>query len=150
MPLSAPSTIPAHANGEAAAFRPHAVESFEEAGLSQAAVEGLVLKFLLKIGVASGRRIAEELGLPFGIFPNFFRSLKNKQIVAYTNSPPPATTSTPHRQRPRSGADLHRGVRLRRPGAGAVRGLRRGPSPRRRSPPSIRRRKTSAAPSPIC
>ncbi len=85
MPLTAPSTLPAVANGQAAPFRPYAVESFEDAGLSQAAVEGLVLKFLLQIGTASGRRIAEELGLPFGIFPNFFRNLKNNQIVAYAN-----------------------------------------------------------------
>ncbi|HEY2155827.1 MAG TPA: AAA family ATPase [Isosphaeraceae bacterium] len=85
MPVAAPSTLPSHSNGQAAPFRPRAVESFEEAGLSQAAVEGLVLKFLLQIGTASGRRIAEELGLPFGIFPNFFRNLKNNQIVAYAN-----------------------------------------------------------------
>src|SRR5207302_1148778 len=34
----------------------------------------------------SGRRIADELGLPFGPFPEFLRQLKNNQIVAYTNS----------------------------------------------------------------
>ena len=59
---------------------------FEEAGLNPAQVEGLVLKFLLGIGIASGRRIADELGLPFGPFPDFLRSLKNQQIVTYTNS----------------------------------------------------------------
>lgn len=67
-------------------FRPLAPSSFEEAGLNFAQVEGLVLKFLISIGVASGRRIAEELGLPFGSFPEFLRGLKNQQILAYTNS----------------------------------------------------------------
>ncbi|MEJ7640442.1 MAG: AAA family ATPase [Singulisphaera sp.] len=59
---------------------------FEEAGLNPAQVEGLILKFLLGIGVSSGRRIAGELGLPFNPFPDFLRGLKNQQIVTYTNS----------------------------------------------------------------
>ena len=36
--------------------------------------------------MASGRRIAAELGLPFGPFPEFLRQLKNQQIVTYANS----------------------------------------------------------------
>ena len=72
-------------NGQLAPFRPKPIATFEEAGLSQASVEALILKYLLQIGTASGRRIAEELGLPFGAFPNFFRNLKNNQIVAYAN-----------------------------------------------------------------
>ena len=49
-------------NGKSA-FYPRAVDSFEEAGLNPAMIESLVLKFLLKIGMAAGRRIAAELGL---------------------------------------------------------------------------------------
>jgi predicted ATPase with chaperone activity len=67
-------------------FRPKPVADFNQAGLHFAQVESLVLKFLLNIGVASGRKIAEELGLPFGPFPDFLRNLKNQQILAYTNS----------------------------------------------------------------
>ena len=67
-------------------FRPRPVASFDQAGLNFAQVESLVLKFLMNIGVASGRRIAEELGLPFGPFPEFLRNLKNQQIVSYTNA----------------------------------------------------------------
>ena len=67
-------------------FTPKAVSTFEEAGLNHALVEGLVLKFLLNLGMASGRRIAAELGLPFGPFPEFLRQLKNQQIVNYTSS----------------------------------------------------------------
>ena len=69
-----------------AAFYPRAVESFEEAGLNPAIVESLVLKFLVNGGMAPGRRIAAELGLPFGPFPDFLRGLKNQQILAYANS----------------------------------------------------------------
>jgi predicted ATPase with chaperone activity len=68
------------------AFYPRAVSTFEDAGLNHALVESLVLKFLVNIGTASGRRIAAELGLPFGPFPEFLRQLKNQQIVNYTGS----------------------------------------------------------------
>ncbi len=67
-------------------FRPKVVTDLSSAGLNFAQVEGLVLKFLLNLGVASGRRIADELGLPFGNFPDFLRQLKNQQIVSYTGS----------------------------------------------------------------
>src|SRR5215831_9735722 len=67
-------------------FVPRAVTSFEETGLSHAIIESLVLKFLVNTGTATGRRIAAELGLPFGPFPDFLRQLKNQQIVAYANS----------------------------------------------------------------
>ena len=80
------STIPQPLCPKKAPFRPRAVNDFAEAGLNFAQVEALILKFLLNIGVASGRRIAEELGMPFGPFPEFLRNLKNQQIVAYTNA----------------------------------------------------------------
>jgi predicted ATPase with chaperone activity len=69
-----------------AAFKPKAVENFDEAGLNPAMVESLILKFLLQTGTSSGRGIAGELGLPFGPFPDFLRLLKNQQVVAYSNS----------------------------------------------------------------
>jgi predicted ATPase with chaperone activity len=62
------------------------VNTFDEAGLNNALIESLVLKFLLNLGSASGRRIAAELGLPFGPFPEFLRGLKNQQIVNYSSS----------------------------------------------------------------
>jgi predicted ATPase with chaperone activity len=68
------------------AFTPAAVSTFEEAGLNHGLVESLVLKFLLNLSSASCRRIAAELGLPFGPFPEFLRLLKNQQIVNYSSS----------------------------------------------------------------
>jgi predicted ATPase with chaperone activity len=67
-------------------FRPKAVEDFEETGLTFSLIESLVLKFLLSAGIATGRRIAGELGLPFGPFPEFLRQLKNQQIVGITDA----------------------------------------------------------------
>ncbi len=67
-------------------FRPRVVDSFDEAGLNPAVLESLVLKYMLSVGMAPGRRIAAELGLPFGPFPEFLRQLKNQQILTYANS----------------------------------------------------------------
>ena len=91
MSVSAPPELSTSAPSPAlepkkVAFRPRPVADFEEAGLNPAQVEGLILKFLLGIGLSSGRRIAGELGLPFGPFPDFLRGLKNQQVVTYTNS----------------------------------------------------------------
>jgi predicted ATPase with chaperone activity len=83
---SAPSTVPALGGMPKVPFRPKPVNTFDQAGLNFAQIESLVLKFLMNIGVATGRRIADELGMPFGPFPEFLRQLKNQQIVAYTNS----------------------------------------------------------------
>jgi len=55
-------------------------------GLNAVTIESLILKFLLHAGMASGRRIATLLGLPFGPFPEFLRALKNQQILAYANA----------------------------------------------------------------
>jgi predicted ATPase with chaperone activity len=90
MSLSAPSVLPPLFNAEKSssrrAFYPSVVNTFEEAGLNNALIESLVLKFLFNLGSASGRRIAIELGLPFGPFPEFLRQLKNQQIVNYAGS----------------------------------------------------------------
>ena len=86
---SAPSVLSgmsaAGSNGKKP-FVPRAVADFEETGLSHALIESLILKFLMNAGTATGRRIAAELGLPFGPFPDFLRQLKNQQIVTYANS----------------------------------------------------------------
>ena len=66
-------------------FRPKAPRDFAGAGLSPAMIEGLVLKFLLGAGGASGRRIATELGLPFGPFPELLRWLQGQKLASCTN-----------------------------------------------------------------
>ncbi len=84
MAAPAPSTVSESPRREA--FRPRVVDSFEEAGLNLAVVESLALKLLMNVGMCSGRKIAQELGLPFGPFPEFLRQLKNQQILSYANS----------------------------------------------------------------
>lgn len=86
MSVASASTLPSMIQSTNTPFRPKPVYDFEEAGLNYTQVESLILKYLAAIGVASGRRIASELGLPFGPFPSFLRNLKNQQIVAYTNA----------------------------------------------------------------
>jgi predicted ATPase with chaperone activity len=85
--VSAPPVVgPRSATNGKASFYPRAPSSFEEAGLNAAIVEGLVFKFLVNSGMARGRRIAAELGLPFRPFPEFLRQLKNQQFLAYADS----------------------------------------------------------------
>src|SRR4051812_6652536 len=86
MGVAGPSTIPSINTGPKAAFRPKIAADFATAGLSLALVESLILKYLLNAGEATGRRIADELGLPFGLFPDYLRQLKNQQILAYTDA----------------------------------------------------------------
>ena len=83
---TAPSTLPSFDADATAVFRPKPAHSFIEAGLNPAMVESLILKFLLGVGVASGRRVADELGLPFGPFPDLLRQLKSQQIVTYADT----------------------------------------------------------------
>jgi predicted ATPase with chaperone activity len=77
---------PTHLAGTKLLFRPRPITDFSETGLNSAQIEGLVLKFLIGIGIASGRRIASELGLPFAPFPEFLRHLQAQKFVACTNA----------------------------------------------------------------
>ncbi len=62
-------------------FVPKPPASFREAGLSDALVEPLVLKYLLSIGSANGGAIAKELCLANGPVIELLSSLKAQQII---------------------------------------------------------------------
>ncbi|MGI8981756.1 MAG: AAA family ATPase [Pirellulaceae bacterium] len=72
-------------------FAPPAGESFfpqepatmEEAGLSPTDVEALILKQLLIGGAATGRKVAEQIRLPFGVMQGLLRGLKQQLLVNY-------------------------------------------------------------------
>lgn len=64
-------------------FRPKQLENFVKAGLSGAQVEGLILKFLLTVGNASGRSIAAQLGLPYGLFSDELWRLQAMKLLKY-------------------------------------------------------------------
>ncbi len=57
-------------------FLPRTPHAIEETGLPTALVESLVCKHLSVVGSASGRGMAEEIGLPLGILENIFHSLR--------------------------------------------------------------------------
>jgi len=69
-------------------FVPTAPLSLEELGLGPRQVESLVLKFLLSTGEATGRDIAAQLALPFGIVEGLLRQMKVDQWVVLSAGTP--------------------------------------------------------------
>jgi hypothetical protein len=69
-------------------FFPSEPQSLKEAGLNFAEVEGLVLKFLLNRGTASGRHISGQIKLPFGLIGPILLELKAQMLVTYRDSAP--------------------------------------------------------------
>lgn len=67
-------------------FTPRAPENLEQTKIPAALVEGLLLKFLLFRGTASGGEIARQTKLPYGILVDMLREMKSQQLVAYRNS----------------------------------------------------------------
>ena len=71
---------------QANAFVPREPKSFRDAGLREPQVEALVLKYLLNSGGNSGREIAQQLALPFGVMERLLQTMKLDQLVAYRGS----------------------------------------------------------------
>jgi hypothetical protein len=69
-------------------FTPLQPRSLEEAGLTEALVEGLIAKRLLAYGMESGRTIAENICLPFGIVEERLQKLRVRQLVALRGAAP--------------------------------------------------------------
>ena len=66
-------------------FRPRRPADLASAGLNSAQVEGLILKTLIGIGIATGRTIANEVGLPFALLLDELGRLQKHKLVMYTN-----------------------------------------------------------------
>jgi predicted ATPase with chaperone activity len=64
-------------------FFPRCPQSFQEAGLHESQIEALILKYLLNVGAASGRQIAQQVALPFGIVERLLHSMKSQQLVVF-------------------------------------------------------------------
>lgn len=71
---------------EEAAYYPPCPETLEEAGLSPDEVERLILKYLFSKGVSSGRGIALQIKVPFGIIDPILKTLKRDQLLTYSGS----------------------------------------------------------------
>jgi predicted ATPase with chaperone activity len=67
-------------------FRPAEPKTIEETGLTAAVIENLMLKYLLLIGSASGRQIADNICLPFVILEQIFTSLRARQLIINSGS----------------------------------------------------------------
>jgi predicted ATPase with chaperone activity len=83
VPLNQDSSTKAEATPE---YVPLAPSTLAEAGLREAQVEALVLKFLLNAGGHTGRKIANQVGLAFGVVQPLLDQLKAVQLVAYKSS----------------------------------------------------------------
>ena len=69
---------------KAVPFLPPEPATLQETGLSAGDVEALILKHLLVAGAATGRKVADQLKLPFGIVQGLLRGLKQQMLVNYT------------------------------------------------------------------
>ncbi len=67
-------------------FLPKEPATLAEAGLSESAVEELIMRFLLSRGEAGGRTIAEQVKLPFLLIEPILNRLKYEQMTAYRGS----------------------------------------------------------------
>jgi predicted ATPase with chaperone activity len=67
----------------AESFRPEQPRTLEEAGLTEALVEGLICKQLAQSGSASGRTLAEHICLSFVLLEPLFQKLRTRQLVTY-------------------------------------------------------------------
>lgn len=67
-------------------FWPSEPRTLEETGLTMPFVEALLCKTLLVAGNSTGRKLAQSVGLPFGIVDGVLSRLRNRQWVVHVNS----------------------------------------------------------------
>jgi predicted ATPase with chaperone activity len=67
-------------------FVPPQPKSLEEAGVSAEEIEKIVCKLLASRGAMAGRKIAEHVGLPFGLMEGLLRQLKSDLMLGYKNT----------------------------------------------------------------
>ena len=80
------SLLGGNQSGESDAFLPRIPESLDETGLGSDDLERLILKYLLQKGMSSGRLIAQQIRMPFGIIDPILKSLKFDQVLSLVNS----------------------------------------------------------------
>lgn len=67
-------------------FRPAEPKTIEETGLTASLIETLMLKYVMLIGSASGRQIADQVCVPFNILENIFTSLRQRQLMVHAGT----------------------------------------------------------------
>src|SRR5262245_17642454 len=81
-----PLTLQAAPPSDDRPFVPKEPGSLEETGLLPNDLESLVLKLLLTSGPTVGRKIAEQIRLPFGIMNEQLRSLRAQLLLTISNN----------------------------------------------------------------
>jgi len=79
-------TIPQRGSMVGGEFVPLAPARLADSGISDSQIEGLILKYLLNVGTASGRDISDQLKLPFPLISELLRGMKADQLVGYKSS----------------------------------------------------------------
>ncbi|MFN9878721.1 MAG: AAA family ATPase [Planctomycetota bacterium] len=69
-------------------FHPNEPPSLAEIGLPISLIEGLIVKRLAVIGQASGRQLAGDLCLPFGVLEEVYQTLRSQQVMVHRGSAP--------------------------------------------------------------
>lgn len=69
-------------------FLPREPRTFRESGLTESQVEELILKFLLSLGMATGREASDQVKLPFKMVDDLLTQMKKDQLVFYYGTAP--------------------------------------------------------------
>lgn len=67
-------------------FQPSQPRSLQEAGLGDTLIESLICKRLLVVGRETGRTLAENLCLSFGLVEELFQKLRTRQLITHKGS----------------------------------------------------------------
>ena len=66
-------------------FQPRIPASIKETGLNAIYIEGLLLKHLATTATSTGRMLAQNACLPFGMITEIMNSLRRRQLVVHSN-----------------------------------------------------------------
>ncbi len=80
--------VPAKAPCDERTFWPEPPHTFDETGLRTTQVESLILKYLLNLGNASGREIANQIALPYRITQQLLFGMKEQQLLSLKSDAP--------------------------------------------------------------
>ena len=69
-------------------YFPPEPESLSETGISGVLIESLILKYLLQVGSTTGREIAQQICLPFGILEDLLLALRSRQVLVHQGQAP--------------------------------------------------------------
>lgn len=69
-------------------FHPNEPPSVAETGLPVSLIEGLIVKRLAVVGQASGRQLAGDLCLPFGVLEEQYQALRVQQVIVHRGAAP--------------------------------------------------------------